>query len=91
MSLTMFNEDHYTPGSEYGSGDHVVNREKAETRYALVAVRPLREFVTSAPYGHAIDSWASSRPEDACARTTVGSYASDVCSPGGSAVSRGSA
>jgi len=32
MSLTVFNEDHYTPGSKYGSGDHVVNREKAETR-----------------------------------------------------------
>ena len=41
MTLTVFNEDHYTPGSEFGSGEHVVNREKAGTRYALVALRIL--------------------------------------------------
>ena len=41
MSLTVFNEDHYTPGSEYGAGDHVVNKERVGTRYALVALRTL--------------------------------------------------
>jgi hypothetical protein len=41
MSLTVFNEDHNTPGSEYGAGDHMVNKEKAGTRYALIALRTL--------------------------------------------------
>ena len=41
MSLTVFNEDHYTAGSEYGAGDHVVTKEKAGTRYVLIALRTL--------------------------------------------------
>jgi hypothetical protein len=41
MSLTVFNEDHYTRGSEYGAGDHFVNRERVGTRYTLVALRTL--------------------------------------------------
>jgi hypothetical protein len=41
MSLTVFSQDHYTPGSIYGAGDHVVRKEDVGTRYALAALRTM--------------------------------------------------
>lgn len=40
MSLHIITEDHYTT-TEYGAGPHVVDKAKADTRYALVGVRTL--------------------------------------------------
>lgn len=39
MSLEVINEDEYTPMVAYKPGGYLVNRELAETRYVMVAVR----------------------------------------------------
>jgi hypothetical protein len=41
LSLTVFSQDHFTPGSVYGAGDHVVRKEDVGTRYALAALRTM--------------------------------------------------
>ncbi len=41
MSLTAFSQDHYTTGSVYGPGPHVVRKEDIGTRYVQVTVRTM--------------------------------------------------
>ncbi|GEO17588.1 DUF1254 domain-containing protein [Microvirga aerophila] len=40
MSLQIITEDHYTTTS-YGAGDHIVDKDKVGTRYAMVGIRTL--------------------------------------------------
>jgi hypothetical protein len=41
MSMQVINEDHYVVGVYYGAGSHVIDREKAGTRYVVTAFRTL--------------------------------------------------